>query len=292
MGFSSMLHQQAGGTVPLFVSRFPVRLLSAIRVVQYQVQSVFRKKVHFDSSSLPISIATYGHRKKYLHLTVESILSGKVKPSGIHIWVDKSEMGSLPSGMRRFGRQGISISFLEDGHFGHKKWLGPSKHLYEFPKGVVLADDDFFYPDFWLEKLVGKATNNEPTVTAWRVKRITLSSEKIIKPYREWERGTCESSLNFSGTGAGIFLPAGILKKLAYSSDDHLRLTGKNDDVWICSVILSAGVRTQLASVYYPDWPQNPMQGVAGLRDQNVGNGLIDKAVKSSLQPLISQLEK
>ena len=273
--------------LPLWIRRFPVRVVLILRTFELQLGSFSRRRYKWHPTSLPISIATYGHREKWLHLTVESIFKGTVKPSAIYIWLDQPQGRTLPSGLRRLARQGVRLRYLDSSHRSHKKWLGPAQCLdKEFSRGVVLADDDLIYPGRWLKELVTSAQKSSSLIHAWRCKTIRADEDRIC-PYEKWGLGRYSSEpsfLNFATTGFGTYLPYDLLKLLGHEVEKqrHIISAPTADDIWLHSRATALGFRTVCFSAKYINWPQNPLQGWSGLTDTNIGRGGNNSAISAT----------
>lgn len=273
--------------LPLWLRRFPVRVVVLIQCVYFQARSLTRRSFIFDEDGLPVSIATYGHREKWLHLTIESIMRGKTRPSAIFIWRD-SNAENAPKALRRLKKCGVTMHKLDSRHRSHKKWFGPASfEVNLFDKGFVLADDDLIFPKNWMTELRRVAEENPKNVVAWRCKSIRLEPTQksmAIAPYKTWQRGRKGSSanhMNFATSGSGTYVPPNLLRALRDSSPnmEHIRFAPTADDVWLNLIALRARVAKIGVSEKYLDWPQSPMQGVSGLADENVGEGKNDEIV-------------
>ena len=273
--------------IPLWIRRFPIRILVSIQCAYFQFLSITRTSFVFEKDGLPVSIATYGHREKWVHLTVESIMRGKARPSGIFIWRDEFAK-KTPRGLKRLEKCGVNIYFLNNNHRSHKKWFGPASFgAGPFDKGVVLADDDLIYPGNWMMELKRVASVKPDNVVAWRCKTIQLELGQegtVIAPYSTWNLGRAGQSanyLNFVTSGSGTYVPRSLLKALESRSlnMEHCTLAPTADDVWLNNIALKERKAPIGISDEYLDWPQNPMQGFSGLADENVGAGKNDETV-------------
>lgn len=274
---------------PLWLRRLPVRVVVSIQCVYFQLRSLTRRSFTFDEDSLPVSIATYGHREKWLHLTVESIMRGKTKPSAIFVWRDDDHK-TYSRGLRRLEKCGVRIKELDRRHRSHKKWFGPAYLQQDtFSRGFVLADDDFIYPKNWMTELQRVVEDNSESLVAWRCKSIRLDQVQentVIAPYKTWHRGRRgpkANHINFATSGAGTYVPLRALQVLLESSTnmDHVRLAPTADDIWLNLIALRARISVVGVSEKYLDWPQNPLQGVSGLADENVGEGKNDETLEA-----------
>ena len=281
--------------LPLWIRRFPIRVVVVLRIITLELRSFSRSRFKWNPDSIPVSIATYGRREKWIHLTIESIYRGSVNPSAIFVWLDKPSGRALPNSLRRLAKQGVRLSYLDSSHRSHKKWVGPAQFLdQEFSRGVVLADDDFIYPRNWLGQLLASAQKSSSFIHAWRCKAIRVVDDEV-QPYEEWGLGRFSSEpsfLNFATTGAGTYVPFELLRLLKPEVEEqkHILSAPTADDIWLHSRATALGFRTVCISPDYLDWPQNPLQGVSGLADANVGRGGNNLAISSTYT--IDQVKK
>ena len=134
--------------------RLRPKLENRIRSFRLSIYNRFdRRPVAGDPSQPVVSLTTYGSRAKTVHLTIESIARGKVRPSRLLLWVNDSALVAKPNPhLRRLQRRGLEIRLTED--FGpHKKYfpyaIGEPNHI----TALVTADDDVIYPPYWFEEL-------------------------------------------------------------------------------------------------------------------------------------------
>lgn len=275
--------------LPIWIRRLPIRIKVLFQTIYFQSLSLARKSFSFDNDGVPVSIATYGHRERFVHLTIESIMAGHNKPSYICIWRD-NDPKSTPSGLKRLTRQGIDVIELDRRHRSHKKWFGPATSenaIYD--EGFVLADDDLIYPKFWLSEIQKVIGAYPSTVIAWRcrsIKTAELNANRKLAAYGNWGVGPSSfkpSFLTFATTGHGTFVPPSLSKALNNSGQnfDHIRLAPTADDVWLH--VIAVRSRTPILGIDAGavDWPQNPMQGTEGLGQVNNGQGKNDESIRA-----------
>ena len=273
-------------SLPLWARRIPVRIISVLNILRFQLRSLSRGRFVWSDEKPVISIATYGHREKWLHLTIESMLRSGISSGQIYVWLDDPFGRNLPRGLRRLHRQGVSVQFLPSEHRSHKKWVGPARNPDLFYRGCIIADDDFFYPKNWLRRLQEEIARDAAGVHVWRCKTIAFDSDGQLKSYKNWKLGGSNGSLarrNFATLGAGSFLPKSLILALAVdlSKNIHLELAPTADDVWINLILLRTGLTVNPLTLDYVNWPQNPLQGKSGLASVNLGEGLNDAAISN-----------
>ncbi len=98
-----------------------------------------------------VSLTTHGVRLGVVHLALESIARGTLRPSRLVLWLGSEDFAAhLPKTLQRLVARGLEVRQSED--------LGPHTKYWplvaEGPGGdFVTADDDVYYPRGWLAEL-------------------------------------------------------------------------------------------------------------------------------------------
>jgi hypothetical protein len=231
-----------------------------------------------------VSLTSYSRRVLFVHLAIESIGRGTLRPSRLILWLDEEgPLAKPPRSLRRLERRGLEIKSTDD--FGpHKKYFPYVEGEAQHSVPLVTADDDLLYPRDWLATLVAAYRPEERVVVAHRVHRIAVLRDDIA-PYVTWGRATSgrPSARHFATGGSGLVLPPAVL--------DHLRELGRQfegraptaDDVWLNFAILHSGHRVRpLLHLDESDYGQTRGIGrhrVEPLLVQNVFRGGNDRQI-------------
>ncbi|MDL0430161.1 glycosyltransferase [Marinobacter sp. TBZ242] len=198
-----------------------------------------------------VSLTTYGRRLSSVHLTVYSLLRQSVCPSSIYLWLYQGDIPKegLPAALKALEKKGLTIRIVGENLRSYKKIV----HTFELAETrgcrfVVTADDDVYYPKWWLERLLEKAESNPDFVWCYRGHIIEFVGNGELKPYREWaladRQRVCGNNLLPVGV-SGVCYPIESLKGVN-DRDRFLSLAPTADDLWLKCVTTSNGYSARL----------------------------------------------
>ena len=232
-------------------------------------------------AELIVSLTSYPARFGTLQLTIKSLLDQTVRPDRIILWIGTNAVDQLPAQVRELEGGFFSIRACED--VGSFTKIVPA--LAAFPKAfLVTADDDNYYPDFWLERLVAAYDRDTPTIVYHRGHRPTFLPDGSLAPYRDWERDVADCQSLTPGTSVmptgvgGVLYPPGSLP--ADTADLGLirRLCSTCDDSWLYFMWRKAGWTAKRTPTPMPeliDWPKTQKQSLrklhrGGMKDEHL----------------------
>lgn len=193
---------------------------------------------------LIVSLTSYPARYAMLHLTIKSLLDQTVKPDRIVLWIAHDQASSLPAEVTDLEGPAFTIRFCED--LRSFKKIVPS--LLEYPGSfIAICDDDTYYPDNWLKRLVEAYDPARPSIVYYRGHRQTRLPDGSLAPYRQWQRGVTDDASLLPGTSVmptgvgGVLYPPGSLP--APTTDIALirQLSETCDDTWLYFMWRKAG---------------------------------------------------
>ena len=200
-----------------------------------------------------VSVASYGRRKKTVHLMLESVARGSLRPGRLVLVLDEADAKvPLPRPLRRLRARGLEVRFAEAALGPHKKWSWWSSPDSAGAPVLVTADDDVLYPGWWLATL-REATQGFTTedVACYRAKRVRLEDGRLTG-YRTWPGCTTDTAsvLNFSTGNSGVAYPLSFQQVLRDAGDGYRQTCPRADDVWLhaCAVTHGYEVRQVLAT--------------------------------------------
>jgi len=211
---------------------------------------------------LIVSLTTIPERIGTVALCLDSLLRQSIKPDRLVLWLSESnEPGrplisqtSLPDNLLRLVPRGLEIRWCKDIRSYRK--IIPTLHAH--PKAlIVTADDDIFYPRYWLKALY-QAYQAEPQyVHCHRAHLIKYAVAGDAMPYQQWDmlaNGYQGPSFDLFPTGCGGALYApGHLHPDVLNEDTFVALCPKADDVWLKAMSILANVPCKkVASVTFP----------------------------------------
>lgn len=199
---------------------------------------------HSLDAPLIISLTSYPRRFPTLHLTIKSLLDQTVKPDTVILWIAHEHIGLIPQDVLALDRYGLVVNYCED-ILSFKKII-PALEMYP-DAFIVTVDDDMFYPNDWLERLLAAYDPAEPTVICNRAHRIRYDEKGKLAPYRNWEwnvhdQATTVASKDLLPTGnGGTMYPPGSLAPESTDKSLIRKLSPHSDDVWLYFMWRRAG---------------------------------------------------
>jgi hypothetical protein len=204
---------------------------------QYAIRNlVSSKSIVSQDGRVDVSLTSHGRRIKTAHLVIESIAQGSELPKSITLWLDEKAAFENPtSEIRRLVKRGLELRLCSN-YGPHTKYF-PHVFFKASALPLVTADDDIFYPRWWLARLVEQGLKGDRTIVCHRAHRIAM--EKLaIAPYRRWTSCTTTepSMLNFATGVSGVFYPNEFLVALKGEGEGFAKVCPKADDVWLHAV--------------------------------------------------------
>lgn len=229
-----------------------------------------------------VSLTTFGHRLADVHLVIESIGAGRVRPARLILWVDdEATAAEPPEELRRLVARGLEVRATRD--------LGPYKKFYpalaERTAGQYLAtaDDDVLYPRHWLERLLAAALAEPELVHCYRARVIQFEGEGLA-PYDSWPKCySAEASRVHFPTGvSGVIYPPRLLGALQDAGDAFLATAPRSDDVWLHYTAVTNGYRIRQLSAAPRHFPWIPGSQTVALFSTNQHQGGNDPQLRAT----------
>jgi hypothetical protein len=190
-----------------------------------------------------VSLTTYEPRWERVHYTIESIGSGRLRPSRLVLWVAPSVLAlGMPQALRQQVARGLEIRSCED--------VGPHKKYFAMvneavaPRGLVTADDDVLYWHDWLETLAAAAQQRPAFIHAHRASVMSFDGAGAFLPYLDWPpcRSTQPSALHFFTGVGGVLYPPAMQQALQRAGDGFRVVCPRADDIWLNAVAWRSGI--------------------------------------------------
>lgn len=200
-----------------------------------------------------VSLTTYGKRLHDVALTVESIMQGSLKPSGIVLFLGDDLRGTtLPIALQNQMKRGLEVEYCKD----VRSYTKIIPALRRFPDAVtVTVDDDAFYAFDLLENIIAEHQRHPSDVIAARMHRIVLDNKGMPRKYKRWERNAYPedvSPLNFATGAGGVAYPPHSLPEETLNEDVFLSLCPYADDIWLYCMELLAGTAVRKCFTHSP----------------------------------------
>ncbi len=199
-----------------------------------------------DSRGPVVSLTTHGDRVFTVHLTIESIARGELRPSRIILWLDEAAtFSNLPAALCRLQQRGLEVKLCKN-YGPHTKYYPYVESEKAITRPLVTADDDILYLPYWLKKLVEAFGEFPDSVNCYRARVVTVNEGEVV-PYAEWKICTStESSFRYLATGvSGVIYSPRFLMDLKAAGDVFQECCPKADDLWLHVQALRSGYKVR-----------------------------------------------
>ena len=245
---------------------------------------VSRKPLIADDGPL-VTLTTHGRRLASVHLAIESIGAGELRPHRIVLWLSGTDaIDPLPRALRRQRARGLEIRLSED--FGpHTKYYPLLEAEHDLQGAVVTADDDVIYPKFWLAGLAAAFAKFPEHINCYRARRIQFDGPGMA-PYLRWRLcdSTDASFQNFATGVSGAIYPPRFCSVLREAGRKFLERCPKNDDIWLHLCALRTGYRVRQILAKAQDFPEIPGSQAQSLWSFNQGVGGNDAQIAQTYE--------
>ena len=202
-------------------------------------KSILNKKVN---SEFCISLTSYPARKRYLILTLQSLLMQDF-PERIQITVTlyKEDIDFFEDTKRRFEKYGVDFLISERDIRSYKKYW-PSQ-VSKYKNCVfIIADDDIAYVRNWVSSLVGLHNHSPQEVCGVRG-NIIPADDDVRKEYLNWNpiRKSVTGANVLLTSGHGMIIPRFALSNFFYMEEDFMTLAPTADDLYLWSFLVLRG---------------------------------------------------
>ncbi len=243
----------------------------------YWLKNQFSHQAVTANTSVVVSLTSYGKRLTGVYLTIESIANGHMKPGRLILWVDnEDDLGNLPNSLKRLQKRGLEVR-LSKNYGPHTKYYPYVKQYAGDNLPLVTADDDIFYPRYWLEGLYQAYERDNTVISCYRAHLMCLDSESgKVAPFYKW--GMCFSDIPsyiHHATGvSGVIYPPRLQKALVDSGEQFMDLCPKADDIWLHVNAIRNGYK--IKQIFKKDlhFRTIPFTQKGGLIQQNAHQGL------------------
>jgi len=191
-----------------------------------------------------VSLTTHGPRLDVVHLALESIGRGALRPSRLILWLGPDDRSrALPPTLRRLVARGLEVREAVDRGPHTKYWpLVESEPERDF----VTADDDVFYPRGWLAELRASSERMPEAIVCFRAHVLGVDDAgeaPRIRPYTSWTpcRRTTPSPLNFATGVSGVLYPRSFADVVREAGTVFLDRAPRADDVWLHFLAVRSG---------------------------------------------------
>ena len=204
-------------------------------IVEEKIENFISEGVTNNENDVIVSLTSFPERMYEIHYTLYSLLNQSVKPAKVVLWLAKDQFPNyeedIPQKVLDLRKNGLDIEWT-DNIYSYKKLI-PT--LSKYPDRIIVtADDDVYYEEDWLKKLLDAYGENKDCVVCHRAHRLKLDKNGIA-PYKKWDKkikNTNPSYKNFFTGIGGVLYPPHSLFKDVLNEKLFTELAPKADDVW------------------------------------------------------------
>lgn len=249
--------------------------------VKFTLLALFSKRRISLSNEGPIvSLTSYGNRLSFVYLAIESIIQGDVPPRRILLWVEDPLIVKSPSlFLRRQQLRGVEILLSEK--------LGPHTKYFPFvsrqASTFVTADDDMFYPHYWLSNLLKEHLACPNKIICYRGHEIAFNKQSIER-YDLWteaQPGSSTPLVFFTGVFGALY-PKSFSIALQKSGKGFIEKAFQADDIWLNHVAFKSKITPKIINCRNIDFISTPMTQSSSLKSINVAGGRNDKILAAT----------
>ncbi|MBU3207627.1 glycosyltransferase family 2 protein [Clostridium algidicarnis] len=198
-----------------------------------------------------VSLTSFPPRMNMIWMVLESLLRQTRKPDKIILWLADSQIKSkddIDNRVLKMYDRGLEIRFCEDLK-SHKKYYYTMKYFKE--DIVITVDDDLFYPENMIEKMLDKHYQYPNNIICYRAHKITFKDNSVDK-YLNWDYAspnlTGPDELLIPTGGAGALYPPKSLNEEVFNINSIKSLCPNADDIWLKCMGFMNG--TKVVKVY------------------------------------------
>ncbi|MCU1526410.1 MAG: glycosyltransferase, partial [Frondihabitans sp.] len=159
-------------------------LLTVVDMCCLAIRNRLTRRSVLEVTGPRVSLTTYGRRVRSVHLAIESIARGDLRPSEIVLWLDEPRAyDGPPAPIRRLMRRGLEVRLCNP-IGSHAKYY-PGVLSDAAAEALVTADDDVIYPREWLSSLAHAAQDHPHDLIAFRAKGVEVFAGDL-RPYVTW----------------------------------------------------------------------------------------------------------
>ncbi|MFC3867735.1 glycosyltransferase family A protein [Helicobacter equorum] len=210
---------------------------------------------------LIISLTSYPKRFYQLHYTLYSIMKQSYKADKIILWLSKQECpngrADVPKHILEFEKCGLEIAFSDENLRPYNKIIHTIR---AYPQSCIITfDDDIFYPDFIVKRLVESYEKFPKDVHCHWVGYVIFDKDGVLEDCNNWleifkyQIPPRSSYRNFLFGVGGVLYPPHCLHKDVVDSEIFMRLAPTSDDIWLWAMALLQGTKIRLIENHDPD---------------------------------------
>lgn len=218
-----------------------------------------------------VSLTTHGSRLYDVHLAIESIMQGTIRPNKIILWIsEKDKSVALPVYLQNQQMRGLEIKYCTDIRSYTK--LIPA--LQTYPDSIIVTiDDDIIYPFDTLEHLT-QAHNLFPDCICSNFVREypnSFSGNELLNNWPANNQKPFTSSYGFFEGFGGVLYPPRALNNEVFNEKVFMNSCETSDDIWFNAMALLNDTKVVYSNPHLSgfDYLENKSVQSIGLKNNN-----------------------
>lgn len=217
----------------------------------YPFTQLCNRKNGICDSDVVVSLTTYPARVKTVWLTIASLLNQSYKPSKVLLYLSNEQfpdgLKGLPKKLLNLQNRGLEIVMVDGDLKPHKKYYYAFRDYKD--KLVITADDDIFYPENHIEKLVTAAKSYPDAVICNRSHQIIFSEKKDgrveFSTYNSWKDNvTVNPDLVTLPIGCnGVLYRPNQFDDEIFNIENIEKTSLFTDDLWLKAMEIRSGIK-------------------------------------------------
>jgi hypothetical protein len=235
------------------------------------------------SDKITVSLTSHSHRIAQVHRTIESIGRGTTKPSRIILWLGHEEKSNpLPESLQRLRKRGLEINYA-DNYGPHTKYYPYVTSITHHTDPMVNADDDMWYPKFWLERLWTSYQASPEHVHCHKAIVVQVKNGVLLPYSNDSKKQDTEPDYSSMPQGVcGVIYPPLVLNLIRDHGNGFLECCPKQDDIWLHAVRIRSGIKAKQIAPKAIDFMTMPLTQSIALYHHNLFENKNDHYGKST----------
>ncbi len=227
---------------------------------------------------LIVSLTSFPERIGYVHKTIYSLFNQDYKPDLIVLCLTTIQFPNreldLPEEILELQKLGLTIEWVNEDIRSYKKLI---PIMEKYPDDIIVtADDDLYYPRYWLQRLMESYQKYPNEIHCHLVTPLKKNGTQVSSIKRYNALIDTASYNNKILGGSGTLYPPGSLHGDVLKRELFLKLAPTSDDIWFWAMALRNGTKIRwikgtMKKLYYVEYSQEKTNCLCKVNDGSEG---------------------